>query len=286
MNEYKWTDNPTEANVATYNPDVLNECLMHLKYNNIPAYTTKYCFNKGNTDEFGNADLINASLGTNIEYASPGEYTFTAPITGYYNVIMVGGGGSSASGLTSMATVSYAGGGSGAAFVGEVYLSAGVHSVSVGSAGGNNNTSIDDIIIVGGGGNATLVSYNLHVTNQHGGVITTNATTRNVTVNQTGKAGGFSNGNIPQNGGASVYNGFGKGADSGQGSGASCGYFSVKLKAESSHISYKVGGVYPPLNGTLANGEKFCINGINSDNAELLANGTYTKYVGMEPPNF
>lgn len=282
MKEYKWTDNPTEADVSTYNPDVLNECLMHLKYNNTPISTTRYCFNAGNTDEFGNADIVNADLSTNIEYSSPGEYTFTAPVSGYYSVIMVGGGGSSASGLTSMSTISYAGGGSGAAFVGDVYLSNGEHSVSVGSAGGNNNTSIDDIIIVRGGGNASLFNYNLLVTNQQGGVITTTAATRSISVNQAGNAGGFSNGNVPQNGGASVYHGFGKGADSGKGSGASCGYFSIKLKAENYNISYKVGGIYPALSGTLANGEKFSVNGINSDNAELLSNGTYIKYVGKD----
>lgn len=280
MTNYKWTDNPTEADVSTYNPDVLNECLMHLKYNNIPSSTTKYCFNDGNTDTSGNSDLVNVNLSTNIEYASPGEYTFTAPVTGYYSVIMVGGGGSSASGLTSLSTISYAGGGSGAAFVGEVYLSAGVHSVSVGSAGGENNTSIDNIIIAGGGGNASLINYNLNVLSQNGGVVTVNGTTRNVSVNESGNAGGFSNGNIPQNGGASVYHGFGKGADSGKGSGASCGYFSIKLKSENSNISYKVGGVYPLLTGTLANGEKFFVNGINSDNAEILSDGTYIKFVG------
>lgn len=32
--EYNWTDNPTESGVSPCNTDVLNECLMHLKYNN------------------------------------------------------------------------------------------------------------------------------------------------------------------------------------------------------------------------------------------------------------
>lgn len=31
--EYTWTDNPTEVGVAECDPDVLNDCLMHLKYN-------------------------------------------------------------------------------------------------------------------------------------------------------------------------------------------------------------------------------------------------------------
>lgn len=32
--EYTWTDNPTVSGVSPCNTDVLNECLMHLKYNN------------------------------------------------------------------------------------------------------------------------------------------------------------------------------------------------------------------------------------------------------------
>lgn len=32
-NKHKWTDNPTEAGVADCDPDVLNDCLMYLRYN-------------------------------------------------------------------------------------------------------------------------------------------------------------------------------------------------------------------------------------------------------------
>lgn len=32
--QYTWTDNPTQSGVALCNTDVLNDCLMHLKYNN------------------------------------------------------------------------------------------------------------------------------------------------------------------------------------------------------------------------------------------------------------
>lgn len=31
-NTYEWTDNPTVSGVSVYDPDVLNDCLMHLKY--------------------------------------------------------------------------------------------------------------------------------------------------------------------------------------------------------------------------------------------------------------
>lgn len=33
MTDYQWTDNPTESGIATCDTDVLNECLMYLKYN-------------------------------------------------------------------------------------------------------------------------------------------------------------------------------------------------------------------------------------------------------------
>lgn len=43
---YDWVDDPTVAGVSAYDPDVLNECLMHLKYNNekMPVGTLFPCF--------------------------------------------------------------------------------------------------------------------------------------------------------------------------------------------------------------------------------------------------
>ena len=43
---YNWVDDPTVAGVSAYDPDVLNECLMHLKYNNekMPVGTLFPCF--------------------------------------------------------------------------------------------------------------------------------------------------------------------------------------------------------------------------------------------------
>ncbi len=44
-NNYGWTDNPTVAGISSYDPDVLNDCLMHLKYNNgtVPIGTIFAC---------------------------------------------------------------------------------------------------------------------------------------------------------------------------------------------------------------------------------------------------
>lgn len=53
---YLWTDNPTEANVAVYDADILNECLMHLKYQNIK--NTRFCVNSASTDTSGVPNLL------------------------------------------------------------------------------------------------------------------------------------------------------------------------------------------------------------------------------------
>ncbi len=59
---YLWTDNPTEANVAVYDSDILNECLMHLKYQNIK--TTPFCVNSASTDTAGAANLLSYQSNT------------------------------------------------------------------------------------------------------------------------------------------------------------------------------------------------------------------------------
>lgn len=56
VKNYSWTDNPTEANVAVYDPDILNECLMHLKYQNDTFQ--KFCVNSANVNANGNPDLL------------------------------------------------------------------------------------------------------------------------------------------------------------------------------------------------------------------------------------
>lgn len=56
MTNYLWKDNPTEANVALYDPDVLNECLMHLKYSS--PKMTPFCLNSASMDSSGKANLL------------------------------------------------------------------------------------------------------------------------------------------------------------------------------------------------------------------------------------
>jgi len=59
---YLWKDNPTQANVAVYDPDVLNECLMHLKYSS-PRFT-RFCVNSASVDTSGTPNLLNYSGNT------------------------------------------------------------------------------------------------------------------------------------------------------------------------------------------------------------------------------
>lgn len=68
---YDWVDNPTETGVALYDPDILNECLMHLKYSNIK--NTKFCINSGIFDNnkpnllsIENANEIKFNCGNSI----------------------------------------------------------------------------------------------------------------------------------------------------------------------------------------------------------------------------
>ena len=56
IKNYLWKDNPTEANVAVYDPDVLNECLMHLKYAN--QKLTRFCVNSASVDAAGTPNLL------------------------------------------------------------------------------------------------------------------------------------------------------------------------------------------------------------------------------------
>lgn len=74
MTNYIWTDNPTKSGVAVCNTDILNECLMHLKYNaqSGGSSVTPFCVNSGNTDLNGDGDLIGTNIvSQTINYVQP-----------------------------------------------------------------------------------------------------------------------------------------------------------------------------------------------------------------------
>lgn len=144
------------------------------------------------------------------EYRNSGTYTFNAPANGWYKFILVGGGGSEMQSINVYGVMRYGGGGSGAAFMGEIYLTAGNHTITVGGA--NGATSIDGLVIAGAGGNASMPDY-VSVTAGAGGIISVTGQTRNVTMQSNGNVGATAYGSACA-GGASLYNGWGAGASS------------------------------------------------------------------------
>lgn len=158
------------------------------------------------------------------EYSSAGTYTINVPVEGYYTVTLVGGGGKGGIGLNLYNVNSTWGGGSGAAFVGELFLTAGSHTVTVGGA--NQNSTITGIT-AGAGQNGTGGGYNLYPKSGAGGVLSITGQTRNVTIQSNGNAGaaGHNDGYTHTAGGASVYAGYGAGGAS-NGS-PTAGYFKL-----------------------------------------------------------
>lgn len=60
MTNYYWVDNPTKANVAVYDPDILNECLMNLKYNSSLS-KTRHTVLQASVDASGIANYLTSS---------------------------------------------------------------------------------------------------------------------------------------------------------------------------------------------------------------------------------
>ena len=106
-------------------------------------------------------------------------------------------------------------GGSGAGFVGEIYIQKGQYEVICGTAP-SGTSQIGDLIIAGGGGTGTGGAYNIQPVSGKGGTLVINAQTRNVELQTNGNNGQTAvNGNQgTRAGGASVYNGYGAGGAS------------------------------------------------------------------------
>lgn len=121
-----------------------------------------------------------------FEQATGGDYTLNLLDDGVYRISCVGAGG------TAVATPVYddrgylATGGSGAAIVGEVALTAGTYSIHVGlSTGSNRDSTISGVVTAHGGGNASA-----RLNAGAGGAIPTQAIAfSNVTLNSAGNNG-------------------------------------------------------------------------------------------------
>ena len=159
-----------------------------------------------------NAATAETGITVNQEYTQVGTYTFNAPTTGWYNMILVGGGGTGGSGLNSLSVAAYWSGGSGACFSGQVYLTAGNHTITVGGA--NGASSIDGLVVAGGGGNGSGGGFNLQPTGGAGGTLSVTGQVQNTTIYSNGNAGTGATGGSHIPGGASLYNGWGSGAGS------------------------------------------------------------------------
>lgn len=276
------------------------------KNNIISAKTSvPFCINSGKVNSLGEPDIFNAIVGTegtttvtgspeinfNFETATAGNYTINVPVSGYYSVIVVGAGANGGLALNSYSKNSTWGGGSGAAFVGELYLTEGTHTVTVGGVSGGAS-SIDGLIVAGGGQAGSGGPYNLTPTSGAGGTISVTGTVRNVTLQSNGNKGaaGHNDGFTHTSGGASVYSGYGAGGAS-NGS-ASSGFVSINIHIPatlnesvqegspgSNFLSFKVSEQYP-LFATLANGDAFSLSNINTVNlSEHISNGEYIVYL-------
>lgn len=178
----------------------------------------------------------------NQEYTQVGTYTFNAPTAGWYNMILVGGGGTGgkATGFLANGQVYSNGGsgGSGAAFAGQVYLTAGNHTITVGGWGGAS--SIDGLVVAGGGGagggNSGLLATGYAGA---GGTLTVTGQTQNATIYSNGNAGqsftGDATHTVNVTGGASLYNGWGSGA--GSNSSPATGYAFISYQGSTSTIT-------------------------------------------------
>jgi hypothetical protein len=60
QNQHEWTDNPTVSGISICDTDILNECLMHLKYNNNikQQSSSPFAVNSGSVDSNGNPNIV------------------------------------------------------------------------------------------------------------------------------------------------------------------------------------------------------------------------------------
>lgn len=184
---------------------------------------------KGSTLVYHGAYTTNQTV---FEKTAAGTYSVKLEKTGLYEITVVGGGGAAAMrGVYDDKGYGWSGG-SGGAFVGTFVLERGTYSAVVGKA--NNNTtaqsgnsqtlnptdtktygsSVSGVVSVGGGGSG---HYNSSYVGAAGAAATLSKTPVSTTLNSAGKPGNSGSGGKGSaaakqvDGGASVYNGYGKG---------------------------------------------------------------------------
>lgn len=90
-NTYEWTDNPTVSGVSVYDPDVLNDCLMHLKYDvstefdNKIASCSKNDFSNITSTAKSTVAKLSAPSAKNISLSvGPSGSEYAAPASGWF----------------------------------------------------------------------------------------------------------------------------------------------------------------------------------------------------------
>ncbi len=288
------TISATGANVDLSNLSVYGEA-------KISNYM-RYLINDGNIDANGKLDLIDAeeSTDTTYSYAQPGTYTFTVPTTTTYPIALIAPGGTGSQSFNQQLAAWYvAGGGSGGGFVGTINLTAGTYTVEVGSGQSRNSTVLKDsnnnVLITATAGNNGTSS----ATSSAGGVGGSLTVASGVTVsaNTVGSNYNHDDGNGYKGqqgliygymgqalGGASIYNGYGKGGNNVQKGWD--GYFEIVIQNQgSSEVNYKVSSS-SPLTIVDAQGVKSVLYGVNNDQIGSLADGTYNKFVDATGTDF
>jgi hypothetical protein len=186
-----------------------------------------------------------------FEYKVPGTYTLTFKRKTRATVYMVGAGGASGWQMVHLFNdeYTYFSGGSGAVFIGDIYIPEGTLTIKVGSKTNNMNTNAHTIIssnvvsgnliTAGGAGYTEVVEEGFY---SYGGFsggllnvsINADVIEGSVIINSMGNSGAGSSDTKAKAGAASLYNGYGRGADylNGQGknvglTNATNGYFKI-----------------------------------------------------------
>ena len=265
-------------------------------------YCYRYVVNDGNLDANGNLDLIDAEEATDTTYmyAQSGTYTFTVPTTGAYPIALIGPGGRGTQTFSPTYSMWYvAGGGSGGGYVGDITLDAGTYTIEVGSGQNRNSTVLKDsndnvLITATAGNNGTTSAFGANggtggsVTIASGVTVTSNTVGSNTNHDDgNGYKGnqGLVYGYMGQAiGGASIYNGYGKGGNNVQ-TGWD-GYFEIVIQNQGSYeVNYKVSNS-TPLTIVDAQGVKSVLYGVNNDQIANLPDGTYNKFVDTTGTDF
>lgn len=79
-NTYEWTDNPTVSGISVYDPDVLNDCLMHLKYDVSTEFDGKIATCSKN--DFTNITSVAKSTVAKLSAPSEKSITLSAGASG------------------------------------------------------------------------------------------------------------------------------------------------------------------------------------------------------------